>query len=92
MADSGVDIKWRNRGFYELRSEPGVQKALEELAEQVASQANSMAKTRNGFRTSSRQGARKPQGRWRTTVITATAEAMAKNAKNNVLLRALFGG
>lgn len=89
VASSGVNIKWKTGAFYKLRSEPGVQEALEELASAIASRANSMAKTKNGFRTSSQQGARRPQGRWRTTVITATAEAMAKNAKHNTLLNAM---
>lgn len=92
MASSDVNIKWKTSGFYKLRSEPGVQKALEELATQVAARSNQMAGTRDGFRTSSQQGAKRPQGRWRTTVVTATAEAMAKNAKRNILVKALFGG
>lgn len=92
MADSRVTIKWRKAGFYKLRSDPGVQRALESLADEVAGRANSMAGTRDGFRTSSQQGKRKPQGRWRTTVITATNQAKAKNASENILVRALFGG
>lgn len=91
MAKS-VDIKWKSGAFYKLRSEPGVQKALEDWASEVADKANRMENIKGGFKTSSRQGARRPQGRWRTTVITATAEAMRKNAKRNALVKALFGG
>jgi hypothetical protein len=90
MAKS-VDIKWKPGAFYKLRSEPGVQKALEAWAADVAAKANSMAKT-DGYKTSSRQGARRPQGRWRTTVITANAKAMRNNTKHNTLIKALFGG
>lgn len=86
---NGIDIRWKRGGFYALRSEPGVQAALESLAASVAGRANQMAGTPGGFKTSSLQGARKPQGRWRTTVITATAVAMRKNAKHNTLLKAL---
>lgn len=87
-----VDIKWKTAGFYKLRSEPGVKKALEEHTADVAVKANRLAGLKDGFKTSSRQGARRPQGRWRTTVITATSQAMRNNAKHNTLLKALFGG
>lgn len=90
MAD--IKVKFINGAFYKLRSEPGVKNALEDLASDVAKRANKMANADNGFRTSSRQGARRPQGRWRTTVITATAESMRKNAKHQTLIKALFGG
>lgn len=86
---NGTDLRWKRGAFYKLRSEPGVQQALQELATQVAARANQMAGTPGGFKTSSLQGAKRPQGRWRTTVITATAVAMRKNAKHNTLLKAL---
>jgi hypothetical protein len=91
MASSKVDIKWNVGGWPMLRSEPGVRKALESLAEDIAADANKAAGLTDGFKTSSRQGARRPQGRWRTTVITATAMAMRKNAKHQTLLKALYG-
>lgn len=87
---SKVDIKWTPGGFYRLRSEPGVRKALDKWADRVASNANRMAGTKNAYRTSSRQGARRPQGRWRDTVITGNYDAMKDNAKNQTLTKALY--
>lgn len=87
---NGIKIEWHRGAFYRLRSEPGVVSALEGWAERVADEANGLAGTgTGGYRTSSRQGARRPQGRWRTTVITATADVMEDNAANNTLIRAL---
>ena len=82
-------FKPNNRGFYLLRRDPGLIKDVEERAERVARACNAEAAT-NGragakYATSSRQGAKKPQGRWRTTVITANYEAMIDNHKNNTL-------
>jgi hypothetical protein len=85
-----VDIRWNKEGFYKLRSEPGVQKALDKWAAKVAANANRMSGLKDSFKTSSRQGARRPQGRWRTTVITADAQAMRNNAKNQTLTKALY--
>lgn len=82
-------IKWKPKGFYRLRSEPGVVAELERRAAKIAARANSMGGT-DGYKTSSVQGRRRPQGRWRTTVITANAEAMRDNAENNTLTRALY--
>lgn len=78
--------------FYKIRSSPEVRKVLEQMAEAIAKQANESADLEDGYRTSSVQGAKDPQGRWRTTVITATAEAMADNAKNNTLIRSADAG
>lgn len=90
MANSEVNIKWVNGAFYRLRSESGVKKALDKWADKVAANANRMAGIKNGFRTSSRQGARRPQGRWRTTVITANYDAMKDNTKQQTLTKALY--
>lgn len=79
-------IKWNNQGFYDIRHAPGVQRDLNNRAARIAAAAG------DGYRTSSMQGARKPQGRWRATVITATYKAKRDNAKNNTLLRSLDRG
>ena len=83
-------IKWNVKGFYDLRREPGVVRDLESRAERIASSAE--ATGHGGYETSSQQGARKPQGRWRTTVITADAQAQRETAKNQHLLRNLDQG
>lgn len=86
---SKVRIRWKNGAFYRLRSEPKVRDELEGWAGKVAAAANRMGGV-DGYKTSSRQGARRPQGRWRTTVITANAKAMVDNMKKNTLTKALF--
>lgn len=85
-----VRFKWNIPGFYQLRSEPGVVAYLETYAQQVADRANEMGQ--GTYAVGSVQGMKRPQGRWRTSVITADARAMANNAKNNTLIKALGGG
>lgn len=89
MATSKVRIRWKMGALYRLRSEPKVVDELEGWAGKVAATANRMGST-TGYKTSSRQGAKRPQGRWRTTVITANAEAMVDNMRKNTLTKALF--
>lgn len=79
-------------GFYNVRRSPKVVDKLEKMAKAIADKSNSDAGLTDGYRTSSTQGLKKPQGRWRTTVITATAEAQKDNAENNRLLRNLDAG
>jgi hypothetical protein len=78
--------------FYKLRSEPGVRRDISHRTNRIAEAANSAAGLQDGYRASSQQGARRPQGRWRGTVITATAEAVQDNARHNRLLRSLHAG
>lgn len=85
-----TQIKWVPGAFYRLRSEPGVRSMEEKWAAKVAQNANQMSKPGAVYKVSSVQGKKRPQGRWRTTVITATAHAMNDNAKNHTLLKALF--
>lgn len=84
-----IRIKWNHGALYRIRSAPKVVDELDDWAGKVASRANRMGKI-DGYKTSSRQGARRPQGRWRTTVITANAKAMVDNMSNNTLTKALF--
>ena len=79
-------IKWNNKGFYDLRREPGVVQDLERRARAVKEAAG------EGYEVGSIQGARNPQGRWRTSVITADYKSQKDNAKNDTLLRALDRG
>lgn len=88
-----IRIKHKVGGYYRLRSSGGVQTFLEGAAEDVAARANAQLKGKGGkgFKTSSRQGAKRPQGRWRTSVAAVTPYAARANAKRNILLRALSG-
>jgi len=83
---ANVRIKHHIRGYKELRAAPGVVADLERRAGAVRAAAG------DGFEMGSRQGAARPQGRWRTSVVTATPKAMRKNQRDNTLLRALESG
>ncbi len=84
-----IRFEFRPDWDYDLRRTPEVREWLEAKSEEVAARANAANNT-DGYKTSSRQGARRPQGRWRTTVI-ASGEAARLEAHNQVLLRALNG-
>lgn len=82
-----MKIVFHNQAFYELRRDPAVVGMLEEKAEQIADRANSLGK--GTYATGSRQGARRPQGRWRASVVTADYKSQRDQAKNHTLQRAL---
>lgn len=82
-------LKFKYGAMYRLRSEPGFRAIQESYAAKIAATANRVAKT-DQFKTSSQQGARRPQGRWRTTVVTAGTKAKRHNAKHNTLLNATY--
>ena len=79
-------IKWNVKGFYDLRSEPGIVKDLEARAEAIASAAG------DGYEVGSRQGQIVKQGRWRASVVTGDFDAILDNARNNTLLKSLDAG
>lgn len=86
-----VEIKWNRSALRSIRygdTAPKVVSTLEAWAARIADACNSGADT-DGYKTSSQAGRRRPQGRHRTTVITATAEAMEDNQETNRLLREL---
>jgi hypothetical protein len=86
-----VKFKANNKGFYDVRRMPKLVDLLEEKAEKIAAEANSnLSNPGDHYRTGSRQGARRPQGRWRTSVFTATEYAKRADAKHNLLLKALY--
>ena len=78
-----VRVKHHIDGYKALRSSRGVVADLEARAARVQRAAG------DGYEVSSQQGAARPQGRWRTTVVTATRKAMLDNQRHNTLLKAL---
>jgi len=85
-----MKIKVKDSALYEIRRLPKVVALLEDISGKIADRANEQL-DEEGYFTGSRQGARKPYGRWRTSVVTGTGEAMRDDAKNNTLLRELNG-
>lgn len=88
MASSQRKVKMNRRGFYEVRRAPKLIDMIDGITKKIADEANSMAGLHAGYRTSSRQGKARPQGRWRGTAITADSDAQQDNAENNTLLKA----
>lgn len=92
-----IQFKWNRSGLRKIRYGDADRRVIDHLeshVDRVAARANSMARA-NGWRnakyvTGSRPGARRPQGRHRTSVVTGNAEAMLDNAKNQTLTKALF--
>lgn len=85
-------VVFKPNAFYALRSEPKVRKDITARTERIAKAANRGANFKDDYRSDSRQGARRPSGRWRGSVITATVRAMRDNAKHHRLLRSLDAG
>lgn len=83
---SKVTVKMNIPGFYELRSQPGVVADLVGRGKRVQSVASSDG---GKYVMGSRQGAKKPQGRWRVDVSTGDYRTRVKNRKHNSLLRGL---
>lgn len=75
-------IKWRVAGFRELRTHPNVTADLAQRAERVAAACG------DGFVARHTQG----RNRSRAAVITATGQAIRRNAADNTILRNLGAG
>lgn len=84
-----VDLKFRNKAFYDIRSAPGVVAELERRGRRVAKAANDTLPEGEGYRMSSFQGKRKPWGRWFVQVYAASTHAKRSNAKHNTLLKVM---
>lgn len=84
-----VRFKFTPTGAYQIRSAPGVVAFLEGHGERVLSEANKALPTGSGYKMSSKQGKRRPHGRWAVRVYTATNEAKRDSAANNTLFRIL---
>lgn len=82
-----VRIKFHPNALYDLRREPEVVAALESHAQDLADDANAAGE--GTYAVGSQQGVRNPQGRWRTSVVTADYKAMLDCAKNNTLIRVM---
>ncbi|MEJ9078592.1 hypothetical protein WKY82_09245 [Gordonia malaquae] len=85
-----MKVVFKPQGFYDLRREPAVVGELDKMAEGICARANAQGK--GTFAVGSRQGIKRPQGRWRASVVTADAHAIAADRKHNILLRAMAGG
>lgn len=93
-----VKIKWNRNALRAIRygdADRRVISHLESRVERVAATATREAQARGytkaKYAVGSRPGRRRPQGRWRTSVVTANWEAMRDNSKHQTLTRALFG-
>lgn len=86
MVRRGRVVRLNKKGFYEVRRAPKLHVLIDDITEQVAENCNE-ASGSDGYRTSSVQGAKRPFGRWRGTVITATQHAKNDNAKHDRLLK-----
>jgi hypothetical protein len=84
-----MQIKWSNKAFYDLRRDPAVIKELEARGRRVMNAANATLKEKTGYRMSSFQGRRKPQGRWFVQVYAASQHARHSDAVRNTLLKVL---
>lgn len=82
-----ANYRLNKAGFRAIRSAPGVVADLERRAGNIADACNSGAGLEDGYRTSSMEGAARPYGRHRTTVITATYDAIEDNAETQRLVR-----
>jgi len=81
-----MKIQFNDTGLYELRRDPAVVAEVEKHAARIATAAG------RGFAWSSRQGMKRPQGRWRAIVYADTWGARRRNNRDNSLVRALTGG
>ncbi|QSL99755.1 hypothetical protein SEA_ECLIPTUS_11 [Gordonia phage Ecliptus] len=84
-----MKIEWNQAAFKDIRygRTSEIIGELESHAERVADAASSMGEGQ--YETGSQPGRARPQGRHRTSVVTADYKAMRETARDNILLRAL---
>lgn len=85
-----VRVKVKRGALYELRRDPAVIAFLEGKGEMVVDSANETLPEKVGYRMSSSQGRKNPQGRWAVRVYTSSNHAKHSNAVHNTLIRALL--
>ncbi|WP_069164909.1 hypothetical protein [Nocardia altamirensis] len=76
-------FQWDPNAHPNLRRARGVVDNLESRGRRVLNEAG------EGFAMTSRQGARRPQGRWRVVIFPATIKAARRNARDHTLIKAL---
>lgn len=76
-------------GFYDVRRMPKLIDLLESHGKSIMDGANDTLPEGEGYRMSSGQGRKKPQGRWAVRVYTASNHAKASNARRNTLVSLL---
>lgn len=81
-------IKWRIKGFRELRQDMGVADDLERRAEDIADACNDALPDGGGYQSTAIIG----KNRARASVITTNFEAIYDNYKNATLIRNLDAG
>lgn len=98
---SDVTVKVNNKSVREIRSSKPVVAELERRGRKIVNAANRTLgenslrnrimgrRGRVGYRMSSFQGKRKPQGRWFVQIYTASNHAKHSCAKHNTLVRVL---
>lgn len=87
-----VKFKWNLQAFRDLRNSPGVIADLERRANAIAAAANGADRNAEGEPDGYVAAAGPGKNRGRATVVTATAPAMADNARHQTLIRALDAG
>lgn len=86
---TNVRVKFNRGAFYDLRRAPKVIDFLEAAGQSMVDDANDTLDERVGYRMSSSQGRKRPQGRWAVRVFTSSDHAKRSNAQHNTLLRLL---
>lgn len=80
------NLRLNRAGFQQVRRAPALIAQIDKITAGIASRANSNPEG-GEYKTSSLQGAARPQGRWRGTVITGDYKAQKDNGKNNTLIK-----
>lgn len=84
-----VQFKYRRGAQYDLRRLPALVSHLESVGQRILDDANRTLEEGEGYRLSSKQGKRNPQGRWAVRIYTASRHAKHSNAVHNTLVRLL---
>lgn len=84
-----IRVKFRRDGFYNIRRDEKLVRFLEAAGQAMVDDANATLPEGVGYRLSSSQGRRRPQGRWAVRVYTSSDHAKRSNARHNTLLRIL---
>ena len=90
---TSIRMKYRPGALFDIRRLPEVVARLEYEGRNRLSAANrTLSDGEDGYRMSSKQGRKNPQGRWAVRIYTASNRAKRSNARNNTLVRLLGRG